>query len=167
MSIIFAAPFLALLDFIAYAYLGRWLVYSLLSLVLIMMMRWRSDEGRGALLWTTGLFLLQDFARHGRAFVSLIILIPLCWAIISWRDTLLYAQWILLSLGIIVFIFVENNVFYAFTTGATPCLAVTMLQILINLCVGYVVLWNMLGSRSSSIAVGGRKVWTPNRKDAS
>jgi len=167
MSIIFLAPLLTLLDFIAYAFLGRWILYSLLPLVLIVMMRWRSDEGRGALLWATSLFLLQDFVRHGRAFLALIVLIPLCWAIISWRDTLLYAQWILLSLGIIVFILVENNLFYAFTTGATPSLAVTMLQILINLCVGYVVLWNMLGSRSSSIAVGGRKVWTPNRNDAS
>jgi hypothetical protein len=167
MPIIVAALLCTLLDFIAYAWFGRWLLYGLLTLVIIAMLRWRSYEGYGALSLTTGLFLLEDFVRHGRVGLALVALIPLWLMIRLWRDTLLYASWILFGFGTIFFIFNENYLFCVCTTGIVPSLAVTMLQILINLCVGYVVLWNMLGNRSSTIAVGGRKVWTPNRKDAS
>ena len=50
--------------------------------------------------------------------------------------------------------------------GIRVPLAVTMMEILVNLSIGYVVLWNMLGNRSAALTAG-RKVWTPNRKDAS
>jgi hypothetical protein len=163
----FMAFMFTLLDFIFYAWLGQWIVYSLLPLVIITMIRWRKNEGRIALVMTIMLFLFQDFIRHGRAGLALIVLIPLLWLISLWRDTLLYAPWVLLTFGTILFILIENYLFYGAIIGVNSSLPVTIGQILISLCVGYVVLWNMLGSRSSTIAVGGRKVWTPNRKDAS
>ncbi len=166
MSLMLVAFILNLIDFVLFAWLGHWFVYSLFPLMILTMVQWRSYEGRVAMVWSIALFLIQDFARHGRAGLALILLLPILWAIVRLRDTLQSASWVLLCLSTIGFIFSENTFFYAFMQGIRVPLAVTMMEILVNLSIGYVVLWNMLGNRSAALTAG-RKVWTPNRKDAS
>ncbi len=166
MSLMLVAFILNFIDFVCFAWLGQWFVYSLFPLMILTMVQWRSYEGRVAMVWSIALFLTQDFARHGRAGLALIVLLPLLWMIVRLRDTLQYAPWVLMILSIIGFILAENIFFYAFTEGNQVPVTVTMMEILVNLCIGFVVLWNMLGNRSAALTAG-RKVWTPNRKDAS
>lgn len=156
------------IDFLAFSFLQQWLVYSTLCYLIVTMVLPKPIEPRWLAGITVFAFLLHDFAMHGRFGLALIFLAP-AWLIISrLKYTLLNASWILIALSITAFFIVENLVLYACLDGYQPSLFVTSVKIFINIAIGYVVFWGMRGNRSLvAKARRGRKVWTPNRMDAS
>jgi len=156
------------LDFVVAALLQQWLVFGLLSYYVLLILHPRGQE-RWGLIWTSFLLLLlQDFARYDRFGLGLLSILPILLIISRYKYALLQAQRILFPLSLGLFFIVDYYVGNYVIRGDFHLLPVTIGKILINLVIGYVILWGLQGNRSSLTSVrGGRKVWTPNRMNAS
>lgn len=156
------------LDFLSFAFLQQWLVYSTLCYLVVTIVLPKTTQPSWLVGTTVFTFLLHDFAMHGRFGLALIFLIP-AWLIISkLKYTLHNGSLILITLSLIAFFVGENLILYAFFDGLQPSPLVTSVKIFINIAIGYAFFWGMQGNRALVTNVRrGRKVWTPNRMDAS
>lgn len=159
------AIFFFILDIICFSFFGQWLVCSTLVYLIAQLVRPKTSDQYGQAFLPAFLFLIIDFAMHERFGISLLFLLPAYFVIKHAKDALLKAQPILLTLSVISFFLIQNVVFYRFLMGFDHPIFVTNVKIFINLIIGSLILWGMQGNRS--LVVRGRKVWTPNRMDAS
>lgn len=157
-----------LADFLAYAIFGQWILYSMLLYLLVSMVLPGTSRQPSSITISIIAVLLHDFALHGRVGLVLAFLVP-TWLIVSkLKYTIMNAGWILLASSIVLFFFMENMLFYGFVGDHSQPFLVTSMKILINLILGFIIFGGMQGNRAlASNMAGGRKVWTPNRMDAS
>ncbi len=167
MITILLIPFGCLLfDLIGNILVYQWIFYSTLSYFFILLLQQplKNQYLAGGLALFT--LLLQDFSCHGQYGFILLFIIPWLWILEKVRFTLLHAHMVLFGISIILFFMLENIVFYRFIKEIPLSWGVTNMKIFINLLIGYVVMWGMRSNRSL-VSAKGRKVWTPNRKNAS
>lgn len=158
------------IDFICSALFNQWIVSSLL----IFLIYWQcSPNSTKHYALTTFwlpliLLLLQDNFLHNRFGIGLVYIAPTLLLAAIIRPLLLYASAQLPPLLIAFAIITENVVLKWFLLDRHITFQSTILKIFINIAISYLVLWCTRGNRSlTKIFVKGRKVWTPNRKDAS
>jgi hypothetical protein len=146
-----------LVDFLAASFYCQWLLHTVVAYLLADI---ALSEDINFSLGCSGLaFLLTDFAEHGQFGSGLLFLIPILLLLRHLKVVLVHGSTWLVGIGFFGFFLYERLLFPG---------GMTVWQILINLILGYLILLGLRGNRSpSSCAAGGRKVWTPNRKDAS
>lgn len=146
----------------------QWLLYITLCYLIIVLTDVTTETDWWSRMGAIIAFLLQDFVCHGRFGLALLAILPLVWAIEKLKYTLLNASFVLFTGCLIAFFCIENVIFYRLVEGNPLPISVTIGKIFINLIVGYVILWGSQGNRSLvTIVARGRKVWTPNRMNAS
>ena len=156
------------LDFLAYAFMHQWLFKFLLCYFIITYLVIRpldlTDKNFYASL---GLVLLQDCFLHGRFGLIMLFLAPLIF--FTYRFQRLFMRTALFFPIFLSFILVgENLIIESMLFAKNITLFMTITKIFINIVIGYMILLGTRGNRSFFIKVEReRKVWTPNRKDAS
>jgi hypothetical protein len=159
---------LFLLDIVSFAFFQQWLLFSLFCYYVFLLLQRRGEECFGQIWLSLALLLLQDFIRYDRFGLGLLSLLPILLIVFRYKYALLHAQSILFPLSVCIFFGMDYYVGNYLMQGDFHLLPVTIGKILINLAIGYAVLYGLQGNRSSlTIVRGGRKVWTPNRMDAS
>lgn len=159
---------LCLIDFIVAAYLQSWVMYSLLAyfLVLLSIPRPAMRDTLGSLLISLVLLVAQDFYFYDRCGLILVYLIPLI-LVAHIINRIVISPALLLPFLTSYFFLIESFMIKNYLFLQSIPIDVTIQKILINIVVGYLVLWGVRGNRSFSSKIGkGRKVWTLNRKDA-
>jgi|GEM_PF-3584845 hypothetical protein len=115
------------------------------------------------------LIFIQDSFTYNVCGTSFLILIPIISTIeyIKLRalDPKFFFPYIFVSLTLLCKIVILKKILFSQNIG----LYETFLKIFVNLCITYLVLLGIQGNRSLRIFTKskGRKVWTPNRMDAS
>lgn len=153
-------------DLLAYVFLGRWVVYSLLGFFLIRLVRNDFTYSVARFWLPLGLLLVQSSMITGRFGLSLIYLIPMIFIAAHWRGILLNSTAILPFIFMIIAIIVEVVGFKVLLHQQNPSFFVTIMKIFVNVSIEFLILLGTRGNRSLPFG-RGRKVWTPNRMDAS
>lgn len=156
---------LLFIDILASACLSDWLVFSTLMYFFVLVLH---DRGWQQLMPAGLAYLLVDFAQYGRFGLGLIFLLPAYFLLTRLKNTLFGAQLFVLTVCVVSFALWEYAFTEGFLFGRVAPVFVTNVKIFINLVLGYVVFWGVRGNRFfTRFLVRGRKVWTPNRIDAS
>jgi hypothetical protein len=113
------------------------------------------------------MFSLENFLIFDRFGIELIYLLPVALAAYHLKKALLQGRAIVLTAIIMGFFISEKMLIMPIFTDISLAWSVTILKISINLMLGYSALLGRLGNRWLSLVGSGRKVWTPNRKNAS
>ena len=159
------------LDFVAFSIFNQWLVCFLLSYFVVTLFTLKHHksvlfgvEMQGLLF----LILLQDYFLNGRFGLALVYLLP-----IMFLARKIYSFFLGAKLGLtIVFLssillidsLIINKLFFM----KNVTFVVTIEKIFINIIVGCLILWGRRGNCSfPGFSRKERKVWTPNRIDAS
>jgi hypothetical protein len=146
-------------DFLVANMWQGWLLHCVVAYLLVLLALPEKEGAHVAISIASGAFLITDFAAHGLFGAGFLFLIPIILLLKRLKIILVHGSSWLVAIGFFCFFFYEGLLFPR---------GVTLLGILSNLIVGYLILLGLRGNRSSALrAHGGRKVWTPNRKDAS
>ncbi len=157
---------LLFLDFISYAIFHQAIIFSLLDYIIAKAIL--SDTAMNGTLYAALMaFLLFDFVLYERFGLGLLLIAPLLIIIVKCKRTLLHASPILLIFCLAGYFLAENLVIYPNVLHLQSNILMTALKFFVNLGLGYTMLLRMQGNRSLAITARGRKVWTPNRMDAS
>ncbi len=163
-------PFiLFIIDFLSSACIQQWLLYTLLAYFFILLSTYQKTmrEALYPLILPFILLLLQDFFLYGRLGLILVPL-ALLMLIAFIVNKIIINPAPLLPFFFGYFFICEDFLIKKYLFLQNPHGDVTIKKICINLVVGYLVLWGTRGNRLFSMKMEGRrKVWTPNRKDAS
>jgi hypothetical protein len=158
--------FFFLVDFLGYCLLGRWVIRSLLVYLLLRCGGMNNIDGIS--LVSLFLLLLQDSFMYGRflfgmSYIGLmLLLLMLLRRFCDIRSVILSGA--ALIFGFIVESFFVKNVIFLGGGGWHS----TILKIIVNLLLLMLISIGTRGNRSASLSgLVGRKVWTPNRMDAS
>jgi len=159
------ALLLLVADCIAHALFHVPVLYSVLVYAIYRLLRdeecWYSPGWYVALVC----LLLEDFILWGRLGLTFMVLCPLVLLVMLLRHKLFHAKTLLFTGFITLFFMLYDSLINQVVLGHFALNGVTISKILINLVLGYAIFWGTRGNRS--LLVKGRKVWTPNRKDAS
>lgn len=150
---------------IGFACFHEWIVYSLLAYTIAVVV-YDAWEGYPSIRSTLAIILLlvQDAGINGRFGLALLYIIPMI-CIAPWlKDFLLQAAF--LPFFLVIFgLFVDIMIIKILILGQSYSVGMTILKIFITLGIESLILLGMRGNRSL-LKSRGRKVWTPNRKDA-
>lgn len=158
-----------IIDFCSFTLFNQWFIYSLITyFVLKQCLTQQTDYPFSELYLPIGLLLLQDVMIYGRFGLALLYVVPVI--IFSKKGkNLFFSAHIALSLLLLVMvILIKTCIVEMLIFGYAASFFMTIKQIYSILGVGSLVLLGMLSNRLFPLLGGkGRKVWTPNRKDAS
>ena len=155
------------LDCLLFAVFHQWLVYGTLLYFIFSVLLAQELKRSAAIYISLSMLMLRDFVAYGRFGLSVLFALGIIFMIKNLKNVLRNAQILLLTMSIILFFILENIVVYRFLFNNPQTFWMTNVKIFINVISGYIVLLGILGNRSLKTSVGrGRKVWTPNRKDA-
>ncbi len=151
---------LALITDFFIASLGHsWIMHSTLAYLLARVTLPAEKTPWVSILLASTAFLLTDFVANGIFGIGFLYLIPMLAVLLRLKTVLVHGATWLVLIGFCGFFAYE-----AFVCGGQ----VTIIEITINLAVGYLTLLGLRGNRvSRPRASGMRKVWTPSRRDAS
>jgi len=157
------------LDFLCFAYFKQWLVSSLLIFIAHKQSVSQNNYYSFQYFWFPIILLLfQDCFLHTRFGLALVYLVPMLLIAYFFRPLLFNAPKTLPLVLIIFAISTESILVNWLILGKNISVLSTIIKIFTNIVIEYTVLLGMRGNRPlAKIIVRGRKVWTPNRKDAS
>ena len=155
------------LDCVLFAVFHQWLMYGTLLYFIISVLL-AAELKRSIAVYVSLLMLfLHDFIAYGRAGLSVVFAISIIFMIYNLKNVLRNAQVLLLALSLVLYFVLENIVIYGLLFNNMQSFLMTSMKIFINVIGGYIVLLGIPGNRPLKTSViRGRKVWTPNRKDA-
>jgi len=146
----------------------QWFLFSLLTLFITTLVAPRKTNSLQMLITSSLLLIMLDFIRFGRFGLIIPLLIALYLVSFHLKRILLCSPMGLLIINNLFFFGVQDLFIVPILTGGKEAFLVTVAKISVNLIIGCVILGGMQGNRFPIvIAKGKRKVWTPNRKDAS
>ena len=161
------AIILFLCDFFMFALLDQWVVSSLLAFFVIK--QCVSDSNNFYYMHLPiALLFLQDTLIYGRFGLTALYLLPMLFAAQKGKTLLLYTRTLLPFLLLCCIVLIRSIILKHIILGLNISFCMTIKHICSTLGVGYLVLLGMRSNRLFPLLGGnGRKVWTPNRKDAS
>jgi len=157
------------LDYVMWAICAQWIVYSVLAYFVVS----NGTRVHAALTvkdfyFPLFLLIMQDSIRYNRCGLGFIYLVPIVAVMLVLRKVMLELGVFMPFVCITGALFLEEILVKKLVFGMDIDFFATLLKIFVTLGVGYLVLLGMRGNRSLFIFLNkGRKVWTPNRKDAS
>ncbi len=148
------------IDFLVATFAGTWLIHSTLAYLLARVVLPAEKTPWWGIVTGGMAFLLTDFAVHGIFGVGFMYLIPMLVLLLRLKTVLVHgATWLF---------FIGFCGFFAYEALVSGGGQVTIIKIISTLVVGYLTLLGLRGNRAlRPRASGVRKVWTPNRRDAS
>ena len=157
------------LDFVIANLFQHWLV-SLLLVYFIgtLVLTNAYDDNKFLLIGIVSLFVLRDCAAHGFFGLCLLYIVPLLLFFSDIKALLHLSSFNLYLFLIVLTILVEAFVINNGILGQEQLVFVTIIKIFVNILFGIMVFLGMRGGRSFlALLKRERKVWTPNRIDAS
>lgn len=140
--------FLLCVDFMAFAVMSQWLVYGALVYLMSIIIMPAKKISKALFLPVLAMVMLQDFAIHGRVGLILMFIVPMILVTLALKDVLLRARWALMVIWVVCF-FLFDDFFITLILFSSPIdPSVTIIKILVNLIIGYAILWGKRGNRS-------------------
>lgn len=156
-------------DILCYSLCNEWIVFGLFTFFITTLVGKSAKRSLPLLIWSGTLLFLLDFIRFGRCGLIVPQLLLFYFLTLFLKRTLLSPPLSLLLINLVLFFSFEHFILIPALVGASnEVFLVTVMKIFVNLLIGCVILGGMQGNRFPIVITrGGRKVWTPNRKDAS
>ncbi len=159
------------LDFLLYALMGSWVVSTLFVYFTIKLVLTKSPLTSWRFFYVPlVLLLLQDCFTNDRFGLALFYVIPMIYGVLLGRQIMLrpkvFLPYIFVTLAVIMDVFVIKKMLFCKNISYTA----TLFKIFVTIITTYTMLVGIQGSRFLSGFYKRhkkRKVWTPNRKDAS
>ncbi len=138
------------LDFLAFAFLSKWVVHSLLVYFIVLQLKKRGEEAFFSFFFCFPLFLLliQDLFFSGRVGISFVFLLPILFCARQVRFLLIPAIAIFVPIFLIFAMASQDFFIKGWLLGQNIHFYSTIIKIFINIIIGYMVLWCMRGNRS-------------------
>ncbi len=157
------------LDFICLCLFQRWLIHALpIYFLSKVVMEEEKPIKLPVLLGYLALIVLQDYSMNGHFGLCLIYIVPMIFGFRQLKFFFYKAPLLFLMTTTIFYITAQVLIVDKLVLGQDVFLTVTIIKIFVNLAVGILVFLGTRGDRFFWVsALKGRKVWTPNRIDAS
>jgi len=136
------------IDFLCFALLSEWIVYSSLTYLINVVVAPKTTLHSVRFYLALACFLLLDFAMHQRVGLCLAFIFVMVILTTALKPMLLQARGALFTLWTILFFIYEHFVIKYYVFSLSVPLSVTIIKILVNLGIGYAMLWGRWGNRS-------------------
>lgn len=160
-----------LLDFLLYALMGSWIVSTLFIYFTIRLVLTRNPLTSWRFFYAPlTLLLLQDCFINDRFGLALFYVIPMIYGVLLGRKIILRPKVFLPYLFVVFAIIIDTLVIKKILFCKNISCTATLFKIFVTIIATYTMLVGIQGSRFLSYFYKyhkKRKVWTPNRKDAS
>jgi hypothetical protein len=153
-----------MIDLVSFAFFHQWFVQSLLVFFIVRLVRF----DRQAAYFSLALLLIQHGFIDERFGLALFYLLPLILLAPRLRNFFLSASLILPSMLLVIIILLQDVLLKKLLFMQDIAILMTIMKIFINLILGWLVLLGTRSNRALLVSASrGRKVWTPNRMNAS
>jgi hypothetical protein len=167
----YAALLLFLLDFFLFSLCSRWFFWITLIYFSVDNVAFKpcgSVTVTGRFCFQLFLLLIQDWFFNGKFGLILIYLLLMIILVNKMKTWFIGSRKVLAIVFLAVIIAVDGLVIKNILFSNETSILMTMFKLFANIFIGGLVLWGRLGNRFlSELFERERKVWTPNRIDAS
>lgn len=154
------------LDFLVFSLCHQWLLHSVFVYFLVSLLVTDRYDFFSVQYFPPFLFLLlEDCFLHGRFGLLLLVMVPLAFVAKEVKYTFVNAFYLFFPLFLGFFVVINDVLINTLVVGRPASFPMTIEKFFANFVVGIIIFVGLRGNRS--FAKKERKVWTPNRQDAS